>query len=496
VIVRDTKRAQEGSHDLIIIGGGVYGAALALQAAAHGRRALLLERFDFGQETSANSLRIVHGGLRYLQDVDLRRFHQSVEQRRWWLLTFPELVRPLPCLMPLYGHGLQQPSILTVALAVNDALSFARNEGVRDDRRIPRGRVLGSGETRALMPGCRPDGLNGGALWTDASMDSPHRLIVEILRWAVAGGATALNYLAVTELAVDGGRVSGVRGVDGLTGESHEFVAPVVVNAAGPWVADLASRFDRRHEKLFRPSMAFNVLLRKALGSEVAVAVSEPGARKPVYFLRPVGGLTLAGTVHAPCDVPSTDGDPGAYGPPTAAQGAAFLQELGRAIPSLDAGPDDVVRVFWGLLPAARPRTTTLEKRPRIVDHGRWGGPRGLFSVSGVKFTTAPAVGIAVLKAARLARPTPDWERMASIRPEIRPMLAPPPDVHGLRSVVRRELGHLKDIVREESVSRVEDLVYRRLDWNLADIDLEAVVGDVGDLLPGLTARPPARHRP
>jgi glycerol-3-phosphate dehydrogenase len=249
--------------------------------------------------------------------------------------------------------------------------------------------------------------------------------------------------------------------------------------------------------------MAFNLLLRKDLGANVAVAVSDPDRGGPFYFLRPTGRLTFAGTVHAPCvDAGAGTGATGwddassDVAPPDDSQVAAFLEVLGRAIPALDLAPADVVRVFWGLLPATRRGSVVLEKRPRIVNHGERGGPAGLFSVSGVKFTTAPGVGTAVLKAAGLARTEPDRARMASLRPEIRPLLAPPEDARELRPLLLRELEQLKQVARDESVTCAEDLVYRRLDWNLADLDLENVVREVADLVPGLHVRTPARRRP
>ncbi|MFW6193313.1 MAG: FAD-dependent oxidoreductase, partial [Gemmatimonadota bacterium] len=145
-------RAPEGPWDVIVVGGGAYGAFTALEAARMGLRPLLLERGDFGGETSRNSLRIVHGGLRYLQSLDLARYRRSVAERRWLLETFPDLVRPLRCVLPLYGRGLRRRPVLRAALALDHVLSPGRNRGVADDRRIPRGRVVDAGRARDLAP--------------------------------------------------------------------------------------------------------------------------------------------------------------------------------------------------------------------------------------------------------------------------------------------------------------------------------------------------------
>src|SRR5690606_18835162 len=136
VIYRDLQRAQEARHDLIVVGGGVHGVMMALEAARRGLRPLLIERGDLGSGTRWNSLRIVHGGLRYLQSFDLPRYRESVAERRWFMRNLPDLVAPLPCLMPLYGNGLRRPMIFRVALKLNDLLSARRNDGVAEASRI------------------------------------------------------------------------------------------------------------------------------------------------------------------------------------------------------------------------------------------------------------------------------------------------------------------------------------------------------------------------
>ncbi|RPH57928.1 FAD-dependent oxidoreductase, partial [bacterium] len=169
VIDRDPDDAAAGSSDLLVIGGGMYGAVLALEAARRGISTLLLERGDFGRETTWSSLRILHGGLRYLQRLDLPRFRESVGERRWFLRCFPDLVEPLPCLMPLHdpprGGRLRRPGIFRFALRVNDLLAR--------ERALPPGRLLSAAETVELFPGVDRAGLRGGALWYDAVAKDP-----------------------------------------------------------------------------------------------------------------------------------------------------------------------------------------------------------------------------------------------------------------------------------------------------------------------------------
>ncbi len=155
-----TERALEAlaaeRYDLVIVGGGIYGVMVSLEAVRRGLHPLLLERSDFGAATSHNSLRIVHGGLRDLQRVDLRRYYECVQERRWFLQNFPDLVEPLPCLMPLYGQGLRRPWVFRVGLMLNAALSLRRNVGVAPSLRLPSGGMLSREETSAIFPSGRP----------------------------------------------------------------------------------------------------------------------------------------------------------------------------------------------------------------------------------------------------------------------------------------------------------------------------------------------------
>lgn len=473
VIDRDPGRAAGGRYDLAVVGGGVYGISLALEAARRGLRPVLLERGDFGGGTSWNNLRIVHGGLRHLQRFDLRGARDSIRERAWFLTTFPELVRPLVCVMPLYGRGLRRPAVLRAALLANEVLSPSR-------RILPPGHLLDAQETARLFPAVETDGLKGAAVWYDASMPDSPRLLIEMARWAAAGGATLLNYVEATELLESGGRVEGVRGVDALTGDGHEFRAPVVVNCAGPWCREWAARFDRDVEELFRPSLAFNLLLDRPPAADAAVAVEAREAGARTFFLMPWKGRLLAGTYHAP--------RPGGWaaGPPEAEHVRRFLEDLNAALPALEVEESDVLRVFWGLLPAASEATADLALSEVILDHGAAGGPAGLYSVSGVKFTTARQVAERVLKRiygsrparaafpARRSFPVPLWEAFGGLLVS---------DPEAARRIVDR-------IVEEEAVVSLEDLLLRRTDWGLHPSASGDVAAKIQALRPELEGRP------
>ncbi len=461
------ERAPDGPWDVVVVGGGAYGAFTALEAARRGLRPLLLEREDFGGRTSRNSLRIVHGGLRYLQSLDLSRYRRSVAERRWLLRSFPDIVRPLRCAMPLYGQGLRRRPVLRAALALDHLLSLRRNRGLPEAHRVPRGTVIDAGETTRLLPEVRRDGLRGGAVWHDAEMVDSARLLMETLRWATARGAVCLNYTEAVDALVRGGRVRGVAARDRITGRRLEYRSDTVVNCAGPWAPDVAGRFDRRPPDLFRPSLAFNLVLDRPVEAGAAAAATPPTPDARTYFVREWKGHTLAGTFHAPRPPGTETADPDPR------EVERFLDDLGRALPGLDAGADDVRAVLPGLLPVREPGTVELETSPAIHDHGSAAGPDGLFSVRGVKYTTARRVAEEVLRRALAGRGRELPAVAAPDPPEPRPRLAADELVDLARDAPGRARHHVEAIVREEAVTGVDDLVERRTEWGLAASDPE-----------------------
>lgn len=380
LIERNLEEAESRTWDLLVIGGGIYGATLALEAVRRELAVLVVERGGFGGETTRNSLRIVHGGLRYLQSLDLPRFYESVRERRWFLRSFPDLVQPLPCLMPLYdpprGGALRRPAVFRLALRINDLLSR--------ERALPPGRLLSVAETEELFPTVDRAGLRGGALWHDAVTTDPRRLVMEILRRACRLGASALERVEAVEL-----RAEGLRAVDKESGRVLTFRARAVANCAGPWCGEVARRLDREIPGLFRPALAFNLLLDREPLSQAALAVASQECRAQTWFLLPWEGRILAGTAYAP--VPR--GSSGEEGPDETQIGG-FLEALNAALPGLGLHRSEVLDVLWGRLPAVTEGGTALASRPVVFNHGK-----GLVSISGVKLTTARAVAERALSA-------------------------------------------------------------------------------------------------
>jgi glycerol-3-phosphate dehydrogenase len=398
---RDISALTAGSYDLVVIGGGAYGVCAAWEAALRGLKTALLERGDFGAATSANSLHTIHGGLRYLQHLDLRRMRESIAERRHWMHLAPELIEPMRFVLPTFGHGLRGREIMAIALALNDLIGADRNRGLRGARRLPRGGVLSRAEAAKSFGKLSIDGFNGAALWYDAFNSSPERLMVALLQAARSAGAQLANYVIVEGFLHRDAAICGVLARDTLSGNRLELRARCVLNAAGPWVDNVLNRLDpalpRPAERLFQPSRAFNLIVRR-LPFDAAIGIPVPRRGRAsgaaldkgtvTHFIMPWGRYSLIGTKHLPCE---GDADGWQIG---LTEVSAFLEELNVVLGPWQLQPSDVVGIKAGLLPAQGASAggeVLLQRHARIVDHARE-GIGGLITVVGVKWTTSRLV--------------------------------------------------------------------------------------------------------
>ena len=227
-------------YDLVIVGGGIFGVCAAWDATLRGLSVALVERGDFCQATSANHLKVVHGGIRYLQHLDIYRILESNRERNALLRIAPHLVQPLPVIVPTYGHGMQGKEILSVGLMIYDLMVFNRNKGLNDpDRRIPRGHIISRRECLELFPDLERKNLTGAGVFYDGQMYNPPRLALSYLRSAMESGAQAANYLEATGFLRKADSVVGVEVRDRITSDEFEIRCKVVLNASGPWAERL-----------------------------------------------------------------------------------------------------------------------------------------------------------------------------------------------------------------------------------------------------------------
>ncbi len=415
--------ALAGRHfDLVIVGGGIFGACAAWDAALRGLRVALVERRDFGGQTSAHSFKMVHGGIRYLQHGDLVRVRESCRERSALLRIAPHLVQPLPILVPTYGHGKNGKALLRLGMLAYDLLTLDRNRGIADpERRIPWGRSVSRTEVLEAYPELPREGLTGGAVFADGQMYNPPRIVLSVLRAAAAREVVMANHLEAVALRIDGGRVTGIEVEDRLGGGRFPVFAKAVLNAAGPFAERLLERWLGR--PLSRPATysrdaCFVVRRRFAAPYALAVmgrsrdadAVLARDARH--LFVVPWREFSLIGVWHKVYRE-----DPDRVGLERH-ELESYLEEINEAYPGLGLELADIRLWHAGLLPFGEERSGGSElsygKRSLLVDHAGEHGLEGLVTLIGIRYTmgrgdAAKAIDLVTRKLGRrLPRPPTD----------------------------------------------------------------------------------------
>jgi glycerol-3-phosphate dehydrogenase len=440
------KPLAEETFELLIVGAGIHGASAAWTASRMGLKTALIDAGDFGGATSANSLKIIHGGLRYLQHGNISRMRESIRARRRFLALAPQCVSPLPCAVPTRGCGIRSRAAMRLALALNDLISCDRNRGLPPASALPRGRILDRDAARAIWPQLPRDAYDGAAVWHDGLAHDIERLTLSFVLAAAARGAHVANYVRATSLVQDAERLHRVSVRDEIGGDSFDIRARAVINAAGPWW----QRWAPLREPL-RPLVgAWNLVVRRRIFETYAVglerarehhdadAIVRRGKRN--LFFVPWRGGTMIGTVYEPFA-----GDPADYRPSADAV-SAFIGEINALLPGIDLKPEDIALLHSGVQPApSRDGSPEPDKHSEIIE----GPAPGLFSIKGVKYTTGLTVGerAACMAARRLGR--------SGAPPADEPLPAPPDDGRDLQLLVCRA-------VQQEYAVRLADVVFRR----------------------------------
>ncbi len=383
--------------DVVIIGGGITGACLAHDAALRGLSVALIERGDFGGATSAASSRLLHGGIRYLQQLRLDKVRESAQERTHLRRMAPHLVRWVPFLVPTDRSLARGRWLLAGGMALYAWLGGADESG--GDFKVPSGTYLGrtalGREAPALAAGSRFD---GAFVLNECHLHSSERMTLAFLKTAVAHGAVVANYMACHGLLREGERVVGVRARDVEGGDEIRVRATVTVNAAGPWLPGLNDSFGIG--PLRRPINGFaqgaHIVTRQIL-PRYAVALPTERASGALFdrggrhvFVIPWRGHSLIGTSNRPFR-----GEPGAVRP-GAQDVADLVDDVNRALPSAALRADEVRHAFAGLYPLTAPRIEASVYQGtgdyQIVDHDRQGPAAGIVSVLGARYTTARRV--------------------------------------------------------------------------------------------------------
>jgi glycerol-3-phosphate dehydrogenase len=393
---RTTTALAQREYDLLIIGGGAFGAAAARDAALRGLRTVLLERNDFGAGASAECFKMVHGGIRYLQHADIPRLRASCRERSALLRIAPHLVNPLPIAIPTYGHGRSGKAFLGTGARVYDLLTFDRNRGIRDpDRKVSNTRLLSRNEVLQMFPHLQTPELSGAVVFEDGQMYNAARLVLAFVKGAQAAGADVCNYAEATRFLWSGNRVRGARVRDQLTGDEFEVRARLTLNAAGPWADYLqedAEHFGKPQRLPFSRDAYF--IVDRVPTSSHGIAIQGLSRDKDALlgrqtrhlFAAPWRDKTLIGVWHKLFpEFP----DRACVQPEEIAE---WMAEINSVYPTLQLRPEEVSFAHCGLVPFGATATATelsFGKESRLVDHRHSHNVQGLVSLVGIRFTMA-----------------------------------------------------------------------------------------------------------
>lgn len=361
--------AREPDHELVVVGGGATGLGVAIDAASRGYRTLLLERGDFAHGTSSRSTKLVHGGVRYLQQGDLGLVIEALRERGLLRRNAPHLVHDLRFVVPNYDWW--EAPFYGIGLKAYDLLAGKLGLG--------RSRLLSREETIERLPTIETEGLRGGVLYHDAQFDDA-RLAVDLAMTAAEQGATVLNYVEVTAVTHRDGIVRGVHAVDRETGTTFEIGARAVINATGVFTDEVRRMDDPAARPMIRASQGVHlVLARDFLPGDSAIMVPHTDDGR-VLFAIPWLDRIVVGTTDTP--VESIEPEPRPF-----PEEIDFLLEHCARYLTRDPERADILSVFAGLRPLVGPadeESTAAISR----DHTVRIAPSGLVTIAGGKWTT------------------------------------------------------------------------------------------------------------
>jgi len=360
--------------DVLVIGGGITGSGVALDAATRGLRTGLVERDDFASGTSSKSSKLVHGGLRYLQQREIGLVYEGLAERQVALRNAPHLVRVLPFLIPLFTKdGLISRRL---ARALGSAMwLYDLTGGLRIGKRHKR---IAPDEALGHMQSLRPDRVAGAYLYYDAHTDDA-RFTLAVARTAAMHGAVIANYAGVTSLRKDAaGRVNGARVQ--ANGDEIEVRARAVVNAAGVWADDVRALDEGGHPHSIRPAKGIHITVPwSKVRNDIAVVLPVPKDRRSVFVV-PWGDLTYVGTTDTDYDGPLDD-------PKCTHEDVAYLLGALNAAIAEPVDESDVLGTWAGLRPllrtASNERTADLSRKHKVRR-----SDSGLITINGGKLTT------------------------------------------------------------------------------------------------------------
>lgn len=492
---RDITQLKNEVFDVLIIGAGIHGAVIAWMLSSAGYKTALIDANDFGGATSANSLKIIHGGLRYLQQADFKRIRESVISRKIIQRVAPYCVRNIPCIIPTRGFGFRSKFALYVAMKLYDLVSVDKNWSLPHDQKILKGYTISKKELLSIVPGISSKYTNGGAVWYETLAENSERIVLEFIHLAFQAGCTVGNYIRALKINHFKNVVQGINAKDTLSGEEFEVKSKIIINSTGPWLNNLLKDFNTNQGKEVPLCKAINIIVNKNLFNNYAVGLE--GTRefkekdsiiqkgKRLFFFVPWKNHTMIGTSYSNYSEDSTklkiekeDLE-------------KIIEEVNLIYPLANLKIEDITYYHAGILPRdAKQELISHEIQPAkksyIIDEVTQSGLKGLYSVLSVKYTTAPFIALKLRKLLKRMHPEISTNNTAmksigSIKKtenDIRLFTKYGPHSKTIQEYFRNDPllkevlcdnskiteGEIKYFIEEECAVRLEDIIFRRTD--------------------------------
>jgi len=377
-------QSRETHYDIIIIGGGITGASVAYEAASRGLKTALFEKGDFGEATSAATSKLIHGGLRYLKNMEFGLVRESLTERRILENIAPNFVYPLPFMIPTYSNLKNNKQILFIGMLLYDILSFDKAFTWDKSKKLPFHQTIGAKKTRNLEPCIKDDKLTGSSIYYDCQNINPERLTLEILKSAIHYGAEAANYAKVESLIKKGDTIKGVKVKDLITDTEHEYTADLTINCTGPWTdivlnATAKKQASNHH---IRRSEGIHIITKKLCNKHAVTMMTKSGRH---IMLMPWRNHSLIGTTDK-----EYKGNPDDY-KITKESIQELIDEMNENYGIKKLNYEDVLFAYGGLRPLVDNQTEASYESSRkyeITDHQKE-GLDGLITVEGGKYTTS-----------------------------------------------------------------------------------------------------------
>ncbi|MEK4066800.1 glycerol-3-phosphate dehydrogenase/oxidase [Peribacillus sp. FSL R5-0717] len=355
--------------DVVVIGGGITGAGIALDATTRGMKVALVEMQDFAAGTSSRSTKLVHGGLRYLKQFEIKMVAEVGKEREIVYENGPHVTTPEWMLLPMHKGGTFGKFSTSIGLRVYDFLA-----GVKKSERR---KMLSADETLKREPLVKKEGLKGGGYYVEYRTDDA-RLTIEVMKAAVDKGATPINYTKVDKLLYENGKVNGIHVADLLSGDAYEIYADKVINAAGPWVDSIREKDQSKQGKTLKLSKGVHVVIDQSkFPLKQALYFDTPDGR--MIFAIPRAGKAYVGTTDT-----FYDGDP-AVPTVTSEDRAYLLKSIHYMFPEVNITDDDIESSWAGV----RPLILEEGKDPSEISRKDeiWESDSGLITIAGGKLT-------------------------------------------------------------------------------------------------------------